>query len=342
MTAQMEPPDHDVTHSLNKQTFSADALERNAVPGLPGEGATMGSVKAPKGQDEFTIDFRSTPPIRALVFKDRLALGGIALVRGSCRPIEGLRIGSAQVTVAIHEGKMFRMDWRAPDSDRLRSSEIARDHVHVGDARLPFWVRSQAPASFFAVAMDEAFVKEIWETEFGQAGDFELKTAIGVRDLVINRIGLLGRKELSTRGIGGRLYAESLGTALAVHLLRQYSTAPRTPVIHKGGLASRPLQRVIDYINEHLQDELSLFELSRLATLSPHHFATAFKASTGISPHRYVIERRIDRARDLLRQDEKTISEIAYAVGFSSQSHLTANFRRTMGVTPRKFRQSLA
>jgi len=212
----------------------------------------------------------------------------------------------------------------------------------VGDARLPFWVRSQAPASFFAVAMDEAFVKEIWETEFGQVGDFELKTAIGVRDLVINRIGLLGRKELSEGGIGGRLYAGGFGTALAVHLLRQYSTSPRTRVIHKkGGLALRPRQRVIDYINEHLQDELSLFELARIANLSPHHFATVFKASTGISPHRYVIERRIDRARDLLRQDEKTISEIAYAVGFSSQSHLTANFRRTMGVTPRKFRQSL-
>ena len=195
-------------------------------------------------------------------------------------PIEGLRVGSSQVTVAIHEGETFRMDWRAADSDRLRSSEIVRDHAHVGDGRLPFWVRSQAPASFFAVAMDEAFVKQIWETEFGQAGDFELKTAIGVRDLVIDRIGLLGRKELSEGGIGGRLYAESLGTALAVHLLRQYGTSPRAPVIHKGGLASRPLQRVIDYINEHLQDELSLVELARTANLSPHHFATVFKAST--------------------------------------------------------------
>ena len=122
---------------------------------------------------------------------------------------------------------------------------------------------------------------------------------------------------------------------------RQYSTSPRTPVIHKGGLASRPRQRVIDFINEHLQDELSLVELSRIAKLSPHHFATAFKASTGLSPHRYVIERRINRASDLLRRDDKSISEIAYAVGFSSQSHLTANFRRTMGVTPRRFRQSL-
>ena len=137
------------------------------------------------------------------------------------------------------------------------------------------------------------------------------------------------------------MYAESLGTALAVHLLRQYSTSPRAQVICKGGLASKPLQRVIEYINEHLQDELSLAELARTAKSSSHYFATVFKASTGISPHRYVIERRIDRARDLLRRDDKTISEIAYAVGFSSQSHLTAHFRRTMGLTPRLFRQSL-
>ena len=301
----------------------------------------MGAVKPPNEQGDFTIDFRSTAPIRTLSFKNRLGLGGITLVRGSSHPIEGLRVRSSQVTVAIHESETFRMDWRAADSDQLRSSEIACGHAHVGDGRLPFWVRSQASPSFFAVAMDVAFVRQIWEADFGQAGDFELKIAIGVQDLVIDRIGLLGRKELSEGGIGGRLYAESLGTALAVHLLRQYGTSARAPVIHKGGLASKPLQRVIEYINEHLQDELSLFELARTAKLSPHHFATVFRASTGISPHRYVIERRIDRARDLLRQDDKTISEIAYAVGFSSQSHLTANFRRTMGVTPRKFRESL-
>src|SRR5262245_51890017 len=281
----------------------------HTAPGLPGKGATMGSVRPPKGQDEFTFDFRSTPPIRAVEFKDRLAMGGVALVRGISHPIEGLRVCSPQVTVAIHESGTFHMDWRSADSDRLHSSEIAYGCAHVGDGRLPFWVRSQASPSFFAVAIDAEFVSQIWETEFGRTGDFELKIAIGVRDLVIDRIGLLGRKELSEGGIGGRLYAESLGTVLAVHLLRQYSSSPRPRVIHKGGLASKPLQRVIEYINEHLQDELSLFELARTAKLSPHYFATAFKASTGISPHRYVIERRLDRARDLLRRDDKTISE---------------------------------
>jgi AraC family transcriptional regulator len=134
---------------------------------------------------------------------------------------------------------------------------------------------------------------------------------------------------------------ESLGTALAIHLLRQYGTAPKAPTTHKSGLASKTLRRVFDHINDHLQDELSLLELSRIAKLSPHRFATAFKASVGIPPHRYVIERRIDLACELLRQSDKPISEIAYAVGFSSQSHLTATLRQTTGVTPRKFRESL-
>ena len=260
------------------------------------------------------IDSKAQSPIRPFIVKDRLELGGVALIRGSCQPSEGLRVCSSRVTVALHEGETFAMDWRAADKDRLRSNEIVRNNAHVVDARLPFWVRSQASMSFFAISMDAAFIKQIWTTEFGQAADFELRTAIGVRDLVINRIGLLGRKELSEGGSGGRLYAESLGTALAVHLLRQYSTSRRVQVIHKGGLASRPLRRVIDYINEHLQDELSLAELARAAKLSPRHFATAFKGSTGISPHRYIIERRIDRARDLLHRGDKTISEIAYDV----------------------------
>jgi AraC family transcriptional regulator len=232
------------------------------------------------------------------------------------------------------------MDWRTA-SDRLRSNEIVRSNAHVVDARSPFWVRSQASIPFFAISMDAAFINQIWEMEFDQAAGFQLRTAIGVRDQVIDRIGLLGRKELSEGGIGGRLYAEGLGTALAVHLLRQYGTSPRAPVIYKGGIASRSLQRVISYINANLQEALSLPELARIAKLSPHHFATAFKASTGTSPHRYVIERRLERARDLLRRNQYSISEIAYAVGFSSQSHLTAHFRQTAGLTPRGFRESL-
>src|ERR1043166_6007658 len=159
-------------------------------------GATMGSIKPPNGDDAFSIDFKSTPTSRIIAFRDHLDFGTVAFVRGTSQPIEGFRVRSPQVTVAIHDSATYRLDWRSAESDRLRSSEISRGQAHVGEGRLPFWFRSRASPSFFAIAMDVEFVKHIWEMEFGRGDNFELRTAICVPDPVINRIGLLGGEKL--------------------------------------------------------------------------------------------------------------------------------------------------
>ncbi len=115
----------------------------------------------------------------------------------------------------------------------------------------------------------------------------------------------------------------------------------RSPIQHKGGLAPRQIRRVIEYIEAHLTDEFGLVELAAIVELSPHYFGEAFKISTGRSPHRYVMERRVECARCLLWDEDRPIRDIASAVGFSSQSHFTTNFRRVTGVTPGRFRRSL-
>jgi AraC family transcriptional regulator len=145
--------------------------------------------------------------------------------------------------------------------------------------------------------------------------------------------------ELATGGAGGRLVAESLGNVLAVHLLRRFSV-PSTTSSHPGGRMSRhKLRTVLDYIHEHLDAELSLDHLAAVARMSPYHFARLFKNSTGLPPHQYVIARRVDRAKGLLRDAERfALADIAAEVGFSSQSHFTRHFKRLVGVTPRRFR----
>jgi AraC family transcriptional regulator len=158
---------------------------------------------------------------------------------------------------------------------------------------------------------------------------------------VISRLGALGRRELSDGGAGGRLYLEGLATLLTVHLLRGFgSSRPALPQ-YRGGLAPRQMRRVLDYIDAHLTDELGLVELAAIAGLSPNHFGEAFKTSVGKSPHQFVTERRVEQAMALLRNDERSIAEIAQAAGFSSQSRLTQNFRRVTGLTPGQFRRSL-
>jgi AraC family transcriptional regulator len=98
------------------------------------------------------------------------------------------------------------------------------------------------------------------------------------------------------------------------------------------------LRAVIDYIREHLDAELSLDHLAAVTHLSPYHFARLFKNSTGLPPHQYVVARRVERAKELLRQrDGLSLADVAVEVGFSSQSHFTRHFKRLVGVTPRRF-----
>ena len=287
------------------------------------------------------IKFTSSEPPGGLSFSEHLSVGPVTLTHGTSRPVEGKYLAVSQVIVALHEGKAFEIDWRGAESDHMQSSTVYHGQAHVGDARLPFWVRYNASPSFFAIALDESFVTEIWQKAFDRAGDFEVRTSVGVEDSVIARLGALGRRELSEGGAGGRLYLEAFATMLTVHLLRGYGSVERSAIPHKGGLAPRQVRRVLDYIDAHLIDEVGLAELAGVAGLSPHHFGEAFKISVGKSPHRFVMKRRVRRAMELLRNEDRSIAEIAHAAGFSSQSRLTENFRRVTGLTPGQFRRSL-
>jgi AraC family transcriptional regulator len=292
-------------------------------------------------QRNLKLDFVSEVPARGIEFADRLSLGGVALARCTSGPFEGVHVASPQIVVAMHDGASFEMEWRTSESDRLQSHAILHGHAHVGDGRLPTWIRHQASPTFFAFAIDLGFVAQIWRNAFDRGGDFAIRTAVGVVDPVIDRLCALGQHELSGGGPGDRLYLEGLAATFTAHLLREYGTTPHPRNPRKGGLAPVQLRRIIEYINAHLSRELGLIELAAVAGYSPHHFGEAFKIATGTPPHRYVIERRVRRARELLHNSEQSISSIAFAVGFSSQSHLTANFRRMTGLTPARFRRSL-
>jgi AraC family transcriptional regulator len=287
------------------------------------------------------IDFASSKPPGGFTFNEYLRSGPVTLTHCTSRPMEGKYLAASQVIVAIHEGKAFEMSWREAESDRVQSIIVAHGQTHVGDARLPLWVRYNASPSFFALALDQSFVTEISQKAFDQSDEFAIRTSIGVQNPVIGRLGALGRRELREGGPGGRLYLEGLAAMLTVHLLRSYGSPEGSPIPHRGGLAPRQARRVLDYIDAHLTDELGLVELAAIAALSPHHFVEAFKISVGKSPHQFVIERRVQRAVDLLRDDDRSIAEVARAVGFASQSHLTGNFRRVTGLTPGRFRRSL-
>lgn len=171
--------------------------------------------------------------------------------------------------------------------------------------------------------------------------DVRLRYEGGFRDPTIESIA--GAISAELRGVHpvSALLVETMAAALAVYLVRRYSDrtpeATRLPAA-RGSLDQGRLQRVLDMIGTSLDKDLTLDNLAKQASLSPFHFARSFKAATGTSPHRYVLERRIERARKLLEIGSLSLAEVAAACGFSSQAHFSTVFRQSAGMSPGAFR----
>src|SRR5262245_47307110 len=141
--------------------------------------------------------------------------------------------------------------------------------------------------------------------------------------------------ELAADAPGGRLAGEALANLLAVQLLRHMAAPSRPERGRDGALPRGDLRAVVEYVEEHLDAGLTLAEMAAAAHLSVYHFARQFKAASGLPPHRYVILRRVERARELLRQDRDiSLAEVAARAGFSDQSQFSHHFKRLVGVTP--------
>ena len=173
--------------------------------------------------------------------------------------------------------------------------------------------------------------------------DIELTPQIGFpcQNIRLLALSLLSEVEEAKTGA---LYADSVAVALAMQVARHYSQI-KDPHPGHGGMAPHRLRKAMGLIDDHLANEqegrVALRRVAREVGMSYFHFSRAFKQSIGVTPTNYIAERRSERAKKLMRETDSTISEIALRLGFSSQSHFTACFRRVAGVTPRTFRQAV-
>lgn len=169
----------------------------------------------------------------------------------------------------------------------------------------------------------------------------ELLHNFNIHDPRIEHICLALLTELAAGGPAGRLYGEGLATALAAHLASTYSSQAQAPAELTKGLPAPILRRVVALIEDRLAEDLGLAELAGEAGLSISHFSSLFRLSTGLPPHQYIVQRRVERAQSLLQVTKLSIEEIATSVGFYDQSHLTRQMNQVLGITPKYIRDHL-
>ena len=205
------------------------------------------------------------------------------------------------------------------------------------------WEADGSSHSIVVFVRDALLSRVILENWGADPRSVEIVPQFLVRDPVIEAVVTQLAIEAGNDSPSGLLYAESACEFLTHHLIQRYSTLSKTPARPFGGVPAHRLKVVKDYIEENLGNPIALHELAGLACVSVRHFERAFRQSLGVPPHRYVLERRVSAARDLLLSHPKlNIEEIARQLGFSSSSHLSSAFVRRMGCSPARFRRMRA
>ncbi|MCP6763032.1 MAG: AraC family transcriptional regulator [Fischerella sp. CENA71] len=253
---------------------------------------------------------------------------------GECEVLSGLTHNFLVVELGNVRRQVFRIEKQEYDGSLLQGELL------LIPAKAPFFGACETTDEILAFFIDPTFLHRIsLEANCPHSEQVELLSVICTRDLQIESIVQSIHNEIQQNRWGSRLYLDSLANLLVIHLLRNYTSSPLKLREYQVGLGEFRLKRVLEYINAHLEQDIELADLAEVADFSQCYFASLFKQSMGIAPWQYVVQQRVELAKKLLKQRNKSISEIALQCGFNSQSHFTQQFRKMTGVTPKTYRE---
>jgi len=285
------------------------------------------------------VDFTSEATSPVLSMTRRIARNGIVCGRCDMPVNPGAEIAPAQFALFMHDSEPMELTCRLPESRRIETHPVAAGDFHLCPAHRTALVGWPARKRSLVIALENDFI----DRAVGEAFDGkvpELRNRAALRDPAVEELMTCLRRGLGDPSRCSGLCMELISTSLALRLFETYGESARPLAMARGGLGASRRRRIIDFIEAHLGEDIGLAALAAEVGLSGDHFGKAFKASFGTPPCRYIMTRRIQKAKEMLLADHVSITGIALALGFSSHSHFTDVFRKLTGTTPSMFRRN--
>lgn len=234
-------------------------------------------------------------------------------------------------------------DWHGEQrvEGRIRSNGVPKGALSLIPAYMPFAAQWKGRSRAIILAIDPALLGRVAHDVVD--GD-RIEMAYGMvheGDPFVTQILQLLRDDAAVGYPIGPLYGESLVTALAAHLIKNHSVTPSLLPTHAGKIPRYRLNPVLEYIENSLHKPITLQELAAIAEMSQYYFCRMFRQTTGVTPLHYVRQKRIERAKLLLKQRHLTVFEVGLQCGFVNPSHFTRQFYQVVGVTPKSYRDKL-
>jgi AraC family transcriptional regulator len=251
---------------------------------------------------------------------------------------------ASEITLVLHLSGTMLLEQRRRNgswkTQLIRQGDLILKPAERGPLEVRWKRLSSQPLQTLHLSLThEMFSRTVQQITEHDPARLTLLGRAGFQDPLLAQIGLALQREFEHPTTTGKLYVQTAAQMLAVHLVCRY-TALGEPIRKlPQALTSQQVKRVIDYIQAHLCQDLSLEALAEQTNLSPYHFARLFHQTTGESPHQFVLRQRVERAQWLLKETDRPLSHIAVESGFANQSHFTRIFKRHLGLTPRTYRQ---
>jgi AraC-like DNA-binding protein len=250
----------------------------------------------------------------------------------------------SHLIILVSDGISGGCEW-SNGSQTEKLASVAPNTIIFNPARAYLSIRkraSQQHCRMWLLSIDPPLVNRLDAGDINVAG-LQFRQQIGIDDQGVRQTIIAIKQEIEAPGLNSRLYVDTLLMLLLTLLMRCASNfaTPRQPVYVKGGLPNWRLKRALALLEANQAKTPSLAEIAGPLRLHPTSFCRAFKQSTGLSPHRYLLEHRVNRAKEMMKDQKRTLTEIALDCGFSGSSQFSVVFKKITGVSPRGYRLSL-
>lgn len=308
--------------------------------GSPLSGSRPEQDLSPAKRVSVLVGTRSVPllPGRPLIDNSRSPWTGLVM--------EKHRLGAVAIPVHEHDTFCLHLQTSGPvEMDWHSSGRSGRVHSGVGNL---IFLSPGTRDSMLWHGSSQRIVTSIQPALLRQAAEqmelkglYDFENQWSFQDEQLRLLLTEMDREMAAGWPMGALYGDLLGMSLSIALLRKYGQTSSALVPIKGGLSQPRLKQLLAYIEENLNREIRLQDLADLARLSAFHFARSFRQSVGATPHQYIVQRRVQRARELLLRPEWSIEQVASATGFAGASQFSRVFRQSVGVSPTEWRRKI-
>ncbi len=325
--------------------FDTAPITPPARPLLSGCSGSFISRATPNGAAKSTVVPRSiSSNAQANRTLDRDSIDGAPITFDKRDATELEFSSQSHLVILASDGIPGGCEWsNGSQTGKLRS--IAPSTIIFNPARAYLFIRkrpSQQNCRIWLLSVDPTLVDRLDVGDINVAG-LQFRQQIGVEDQGVRHALMAIKQEIEAPDLNSRLYVDTLLMLLLTRLMRCASNfaTPRRPAYVKGGLPNWRLKRALELLEANQTKTPSLAEIAGPLRLHPTFFCRAFKQSTGLSPHRYLLEHRVNRAKEMMKDQKRTLTEIALDCGFSGSSQFSVVFKRITGMSPRGYRLSL-